>query len=95
MKRSNRYVLREVGGKGVLMPESVSDPSSRTASGALRAITLSGSAFWMLKHFEGQEFSIEDAVSAVCGHYDASRATVEVDVSSLIETLRACGALED
>lgn len=95
MKISDRYVLREVGGKGVLMPERVTDASLRTASGALRAITLSGSAFWMLKTFEGREFSLEDAVDAVCGHYDADRATVEKDVSLLVDTLRSCGALED
>ena len=95
MKLSNRYVLREVGGKGVLMPEKVTDPSLRTASGALRAITLSGSAFWLLKSFEGREFSLGDAVDAVCGHYEADRATVEDDISSLIDALRTCGALED
>lgn len=94
MKLSNRYVLREVGGKGVLMPERVSNPSFRTASGALRAITLSGSAFWMLKTFEGREFSQEEAVDAVCDHYEADRGVVEKDVSTLIETLRTCGALE-
>ena len=95
MKLSNGYVLREVGGKGVLMPERVSSPSFRTASGALRAITLSGSAFWMLKHFEGQEFSLEDAVDAVCNHYEADRVIVEKDVTSLLDTLRSCGVLED
>ena len=95
MKLSNKYVLREVGGKGVLMPERVTDPSLRTASGALRAITLSGSAFWMLKSFEGREFSFEGAVEVVCDHYEADRAIVEKDVSSLFDTLRSCGALED
>ena len=95
MKLSDRYVLREVGGKGVLMPERVTDASLRTASGALRAITLSGSAFWMLQHFEGREFSRQDAVDAVCDHYEADRAIVEKDVSSLFGTLRSCGALED
>lgn len=94
MKLSNGYVLREVGGKGVLMPERVSSPSFRTSSGALRAITLSGSAFWMLKTFEGREFSQEEAVDAVCDHYEADRGVVEKDVSTLIETLRTCGALE-
>ena len=95
MKISDKYVLREVGGKGVLMPEKVTDRSHRTASGALRAITLSGSAFWMLQHFEGREFSLEDAVDAVCEHYEADRAAVEKDASSLFDTLRSCGALED
>ena len=95
MKLSDRYVLREVGGKGVLMPERVTDASLRTASGALRAITLSGSAYWMLKSFEGREFSLEDAVDAVYDHYEADRGVVEKDVSTLIETLRTCGALED
>ena len=95
MKISDRYVLREVGGKGVLMPERVTDASLRTASGALRAITLSGSAFWMLKNFEGREFSFTDAVDAVCDRYEADRATVGKDVSMLIDTLRTCGALED
>ena len=65
MKISDRYILREVGGKGVLMPERVTDESLRTASGALRAITLSGSAFRMLKNFEGREVSFTDAVDAV------------------------------
>ena len=77
------------------MPDRVADPSLRTASGALRAVTLSGSAFWMLKSFEGREFSLEDAVDAVCGHYEADRATVEADVTTLVDTLRSCGALED
>ena len=94
MKLSDKYVLRELAGKGLLMPERVTDSSLRTASGALRAITLSGSAFWMLKHFEGREFSLEDAVDAVCDHYEADRAIVEADVSSLVETLRTYGALE-
>lgn len=95
MKLSSRYVLREVGGKGVLMPEKVTDPSLRTASGALRAITLSGSAFWLLKTFEGQEFSLEEAVDAVCGHYEVERTHVEAEASSFFEALRSCGALDD
>ena len=95
MKINDKYVLREIAGKGLLMPEKVTDASIRTASGTLRAITLSGSAFWMLKHFEDREFSLEDAVDAVCDHYEADRGTVEKDVSTLIETLRSCGALED
>ena len=95
MKISDKYALRSLAGKGLLMPERVTDPSLRTASGALRAISLSGSAYWMLKYFEGREFSQEDAVDAVCGHYDADRATVEKDVSLLVDTLRSCGALED
>lgn len=77
------------------MPERVTDPSLRTASGALRAITLSGSAFWMLQRFEGREFSFSEAVDAVCDHYEADRGVVEKDVSSLFDTLRSCGALED
>lgn len=77
------------------MPGRTTDPSLRTASGALQAITLSGSAYWMLKSFEGREFSMKDAVDAVCGHYEADHETVEKDVSSLIESLRTCGALED
>ena len=95
LKISDKYVLRELAGKGLLMPEKVTDASTRTASGEFRAITLSGSAFWMLKHFEGREFSIEEAVDAVCDHYEANRGTVKSDVSSLTETLRTCGALED
>ena len=95
MKISDKYVLRSLAGKGLLMPEKVTDASHRTASGALRAITLSSSAFWMLKHFEGREFSLEDAVNAVCDHYEADRAAVEKDVSTLFDTLRSCGALED
>ena len=95
MKISDKYVLRSLAGKGLLMPEKVTDASIRTASGTLRAITLSGSAFWMLKHFEGREFSREEAVDAVCGHYEAERTVVEKDVSSLFGTLRSCGALED
>ena len=95
MKLNDKYVLRELAGKGVLMPERVSDPSLRTESGDLRAIGLSGSAFWLLKHFEGREFSREEAVDAVCGHYEAERTVVEKDVSSLFGTLRSCGALED
>ena len=95
MKISDKYVLRELAGKGLLMPEKVTDASIRTASGTLRSITLSGSAFWMLKYFDGREFSLEDAVDAVCDHYEADRATVEKDVSSLFDTLRSCGVLED
>lgn len=95
MKISDTYVLRELAGKGLLMPEKVTDPTLRTASGALRAISLSGSAYWMLKSFEGREFSQEEAVDAVCDHYEADRATVEKDVSLLFNNLRACGALED
>ena len=95
MKLSDKYVLRSLAGKGLLMPEKVTDRSHRTASGALRAITLSGSAFWMLKRFEGLEFSLKDAVDAVCDHYEADRASVEKDVSTLFDTLRDCGALED
>lgn len=77
------------------MPEKVNDPSLRTASGALRSIALSNSALWLLKALEGREFSLEDAVDAVCGHYEADRQAVEADVSSLIGTLRACGVLEE
>ena len=95
MKLSNKYVLREVGGKGILMPEKVTDPSFRTASGKLLAITLSGSAYWLIKLFKGREFSFAEALDAVCNHYEADRSTVEADVSSLFETLRSCGALED
>ena len=95
MKLNDKYVLREIAGKGLLMPERVTDPSLRTVSGALRAITLSGSAFWILKHFEGREFSLEDAVNAVCNHYEADRVIVEKDVTSLLDTLRSCGVLED
>ena len=95
MRISDRYVLRSLAGKGLLMPERVTDASMRTASGALRAITLSGSAFWMLKSFEGREFSQEEAVDAVCEHYEADRSTVEKDILLLFDTLRSCGALED
>ena len=94
MKLNDKYILRSLVGKGLLMPKNATDASLRTASGALRAITLSGSAFWMLKTFEGREFSQEEAVDAVCDHYEADRGVVEKDVSTLIETLRTCGALE-
>ena len=95
MRISSSYILRELAGRGVLMPERVSDPSLRTESGALRAIGLSGSAFWLLKTFEGRDFTVEQAVDALCGHYEAERTVVEKDVSSLFGTLRSCGALED
>ena len=95
MKLSDRYILRELAGKGVLMPASVTDPSVRTESGALRAISLSASAFWLLKTFEGREFSEEQAVDAVCGHFDAPRAQVELDLATLIDSLRSSGALDD
>ena len=32
--------------------------SAGTRSGALRAITLSGSAYWLLKSFEGRNFTL-------------------------------------
>lgn len=95
MKLSGKYVLRELAGKGMLMPEKVTDPSLRTAAGALRAISLSGSAFGMLKSFSGREFTFEEAVDFVCDHYEAERSLVEADVTSLLETLYSCGALED
>ena len=95
MKFSNKYNLRELSGRSVLMPASVSDPSVRTASGALRAITLSDSASWLLKTFEGQDFSVEQAVDAVCGHFDVPRNQVERDMTALLDTLRSCGPLED
>ena len=95
MRISSSYILRELAGRGVLMPERVSDPSLRTESGDLRAIGLSGSAFWLLKTFEGREFSFSEAVDAVCDHYEADRGVVEKDVSSLFDTLRSCGVLED
>ena len=95
MKLSSKYNLRELAGKGVLMPASVADMSIRTASGALRAISLSGSTFWLLKTFEGQNFSVEQAVDAVCGHFDVPRNQVERDLATLLDSLRSCGALED
>ena len=95
MKLNNRYSLREIAGKGVLMPASVSDPSVRTGAGALRAITLSGSASWLLKNFDGCEFTFDEAVDALCDHYEADRETIVSDVSTLLDTLRSFGALED
>ena len=95
LELSDKYVLRELAGKGVLMPERVTDPSLRTESGALRAIGLSDSAFWLLKTFEGRDFTVEQAVDALCRHYDVDRSRAWADVASMIETLRSCGALED
>ena len=95
MRISSSYILRELAGRGVLMPERVSDPSLRTESGDLRAIGLSGSAFWLLKTFEGRDFTVEQAVDALCRHYDVDRSRAWADVASMIETLRSCGALED
>lgn len=95
MKLSSSYVLRELAGKGVLMPERVTDPSLRTESGALRAIGLSASAFWLLKTFEGRDFTAEQAVDALCRHYGVERSRAEADIDSMLETLRSCGALED
>ena len=95
MMVSDSYVLRELAGKGVLMPERVTDPSLRTESGALRAIGLSASAFWLLKTFEGRDFTAEQAVAAVCSHYDVDRSTAEADVTALLDTLRSCGIIEE
>ena len=95
MKLSSKYIIRKLAGEKVLMPESVSDPSVRTASGALRAITLSASASWLLETFAGQDFSVKQAVDAVCGHFDVTRAQVELDLATLLDSLRSCGALED
>ena len=95
MKTSGRYILRELGGRGVLTPASVRDGSAGTRSGALRAITLSGSAYWLLKSFEGRDFTLDEAVDAVCGRYDVPRETALSDITSLLDTLRRCGALTD
>lgn len=94
MKLNDRYVLRELAGCGVLVPARVSDPSVRTEAGELRTVKLSGSAFWLLKFFAGLDFSMEQAVDAVCGHYDVDRSSALTDINQMIDTLRSCGAME-
>lgn len=94
MRFSSKYILQELAGRKVLMPASVSDPSVRTASGALRAITLSDSASWLLETFEGRDFSVEQAVDAICEHYEVERSVVEADIASLFDKLCSCGAVE-
>lgn len=76
------------------MPACTLDRSARSSSGRLRTITLSGSAYWLLKSFDGREFSLDEAVDAVCGHYDVDRGIVEADINNLLDTLRSCGALD-
>lgn len=95
MKFSDRYVLREIAGKGVLTPASVSDSSVKGESGSLQAITLSGSAFWLLKKLGNREFTLDEATDIVCGHYEVPKDTAHSDVTALIDTLRRCGALND
>lgn len=95
MKLSSKYIIRELAGEKVLMPKSVSSSSVRTALGALRVIALSASASWLFDIFGGQDFTMKQAVDAICGHFDVPRAQVELDLATLIDNLRSCGALED
>ena len=95
MKLNDRYLIREIAGRGVLVPARVSDPSVRTDSGKLRTMRLTSSALWLLRTFEGQDFTMEQAVDAVCEHYDVEHSAAQADVLSLLDTLRSCGALEE
>lgn len=94
MKISDAYTLRELDGRGILLPEKVSDPSRGAVSCASRVFVLSSSAYWLLRSFEGREFTSEQAVEAVCAHFDVDRATAEADMAALLFALGDCGVLE-
>lgn len=89
MKISEAYTLRQLDGRGILLPERLPAQSR----GKLRVVSLSDSAYWLLKSFDGREFTMEQAVDAVCARYDAERPTVEADLAVLLGTLGECGAL--
>lgn len=94
MKISDSYILRELDGRGILLPEKVSEHSRKAVSCTSQAVALSGSAYWMLKLFEGREFTSEQAVEAVCAHFDVDRATAVADIAALLGSLKDSGVLE-
>lgn len=53
-----------------------------------RIISLNASAAWLWTQLENREFTTEDAVSFLTGHYDVDKETAIYEVEGWLELLR-------
>lgn len=52
-----------------------------------RIISLNNSAAWLWRELEGREFTCDDAVKLLTGHFDVAYSTATTDVGEWLESL--------
>lgn len=74
--------IREIAGRKVAY-------TGKSTAGERQALCLSNSACWLLEQLKGKDFTVEDAVRVVCGHFDVDPDTAGKDVSQTLELLQS------
>lgn len=87
MRIKDDLQLRRVGQENVLISSSSKNVN------VSRLITLNETACYLYSTMRGRDFEIEDAVRAICEHYDVEASVAEADVRELLDTFRKAGVL--
>lgn len=87
MRIKDDLQLRRVGQENVLISSSSKNVN------VSRLITLNETACFLYNTMRGRDFEIEDAVRAICEHYDVETSVAEADVRELLDTFRKAGVL--
>lgn len=85
MKFKSSFELRDVCGEKVLIANGVENIDF----GAL--VHLNTTAADIFTHFQGQEFTLEDAVTYITSEYDVTPADAQHDLTTLFAKLKEAG----
>lgn len=89
MKLKSNYIIREISGRQVMVPLSV------TGKEASKIVSLSASTAWLLEQLAGREFTPEEATELVCERYEVEKEVAFKDIQAMLEGLKDAEFLED
>jgi hypothetical protein len=89
MKILDGFVLRKLLGYHIVTGDGLSRVDFS------KVISLNDTAAWLWEQLQDKEFTQEDMVSLLTGHYDVSEDTARADVVKLIASWREAGLLAE
>ena len=88
MKIKSEYKVRQIAGENVVILQGCGN------SDMTQIITLNDSALLLWNELEGKDFSVEDAVAALCENYDVEETVAKSDAEAWIKRMQECGLVE-
>lgn len=89
MKFKSSFELRDVCGEKVLIANGIENIDF----GAL--VHMNATAADVFTHFQGKEFTLDDAVAYLTSEYDVTAAVAQQDLASLFAKLKESGIIAD